>query len=123
MKIKTSTRVVFLFKNFVIKIPIDYRGYLQGKNERQIWDNYKQLGKLCPMIWEIFGIVCQSRCIPIDKINANKVKEIKQLIPTFDFDNCDLYNPDNWGTYNKKEVLLDYGVNEQISKMYFLRKL
>ena len=58
------------------------------------------------------------KCEPINKIDINKVNQIKKLIPLFDFKNCDLHNPENWGIYNKKVVLLDYGINKKISKMY-----
>jgi len=118
MKVKYSTRVVFVFKNIAIKIPLDYRGYLQGKNERKIWESYKNLGVLCPLLWEKFGVVCQRRCTPIKEIKECDVKEIKKLIPIFNFENCDLHNPANWGTHNSSTVLLDYGINERISKMY-----
>ena len=43
---KISTRVVFIFSTFVIKFPISYRGYLQCKNEKKIWDKYKHTGFL-----------------------------------------------------------------------------
>ena len=118
MKIKISTRLVFLFRNFVIKIPIDRRGYLQGKNEKKIYFKYKQFNVLCPLIWEKFGIVCQKKCNKIDEIDINTVKKIKKIIPEFNFNNCDLHNFNNWGIYNKRIVLLDYGINKKISKMY-----
>ena len=38
--IKYSTRIVLLFKNIVIKIPINRKGYLQGLNENNIWNKY-----------------------------------------------------------------------------------
>ena len=46
------------------------------------------------------------------------VKEIKSLIHEFDFDNCDLHNPENWGIDGNKYILLDYGVNEHIASLY-----
>jgi len=39
---KYSTRLVIILKNVVIKIPISRRGYLQGINEKMIWDKYKK---------------------------------------------------------------------------------
>jgi hypothetical protein len=33
---------------------------------------------------------------------------------------CDLYNKANWGELNGKRYLIDYGINEEISKMYNL---
>jgi hypothetical protein len=118
--IRISTRVVFIFKNFVIKFPISKRGYLQGKNERFIWNKYKKLNLLVPLKWEKFGIVCQEKCssVGVNDWSSKNVRLVKNLIPEFDIDNCDLYNRKNWGVYKDSVVLLDYGVNEEISKMY-----
>ena len=116
--IKISTRLVVMCKSRVLKIPIDYRGYLQGKNEGKLWKEYKSKNILQPVIWECFGIVLQKRAEPIKSISASNVKKIKTIIPQLDIPNCDLYNPENWGMYNGKLRLLDYGINEKISKMY-----
>jgi hypothetical protein len=109
---------VVIFNKYVVKIPIDYRGYLQGKNEKQIWKKYNKTNLLAPLKWELYGVVCQTRCKGISDFDYEKVIEIKQLIPQFDIDNCDLYNKDNWGIYQNNQVLLDYGIDEGISKMY-----
>jgi len=121
IKIFWSTRLVILTKNFVLKIPIDRRGWLQGKNEKQVWSQYKHSNFLAPLRWERFGIVCQERCEPIKAIDENIVKKVKWYIPRFDIDNCDLYNPLNWGFYRGNRVLLDYGIDERVSKMYKLK--
>jgi len=120
MKIKISTRIVFIFKKYVLKFPIDRRGFLQGKNEKMIWEKYQNCSKLCPLKWERFGIVCQEKCDPIEKndFNLNTVLEIKNRIKEFQFKNCDLYNRKNWGMIQGNQVLCDYGINEKISKMY-----
>lgn len=118
MKIKISTRVVLLIGKYAIKIPIDKRGYLQGKNESKIWEQYNRHCNLAPLLWEKFGIVCQRRCEPLEQLSASMVTEMKGLIPQFNFKNCDLYNIQNWGWYNNSAVLVDYGVDEKISKMY-----
>lgn len=116
MTIKSSTRVVIILKDRVYKIPIDYRGFLQGKNESKVWRQYKHTNTLVPLKWEKFGIVCQERA---DRIcHRPPIEEMKKLIPQFDIDNCDLHNIDNWGMYNNKTVLVDYGIDERISKMY-----
>ena len=116
--IKISTRVVILGKNRVWKIPIDYRGYLQGKNEGKLWKEYKSKKILQPIIWERFGIVCQERAKPVESISASNVKKLKSIIPQLDITNCDLHNSENWGIYKGELRLLDYGIDEQISKMY-----
>jgi hypothetical protein len=68
------------------------------------------------------GVVCQVRCKPVKSIHPNKISEYKLLIEEFNFTSCDLYNPLNWGVYNNKIVLLDYGITEAISHMYKLKK-
>jgi hypothetical protein len=40
------------------------------------------------------------------------------MIPEFDIDKCDLYRADNWGRLGNDYVLIDYGINEEISKLY-----
>ena len=116
--IKISTRVVILGKNRVWKIPIDYRGYLQGKNEGRVWEEYKSKNILQPIIWERFGIVCQERAQPVESISTSNVKKLKSIISQLDIPNCDLHNPENWGMYNGELRLLDYGIDEKISRMY-----
>jgi hypothetical protein len=128
MRIEYSTRLVFIFRTFVIKIPLSRRGYLQGINEKLIWDKYKDIASLAELKWMHLGIVCQVKCKPLYTkhplkfMSLNKVSEAKSLMKEFNFDNCDLYNPDNWGVYNNKVVLLDYGITESISKLYNLKK-
>ena len=126
MKIRVSTRVVLVFEKKVIKIPISYRGYLQCKNEKFIWDKYKDTGMLAELYSERFGIVVMKRYKPtnvlVSETEAHRfidtVVGIKHLIPEFDIDNCDLYRAENWGKSGDDYVLIDYGINERISKMY-----
>ena len=115
---KYSTRFVIILKNLVIKIPISRRGYLQGINEKMIWDKYKEIGLLAEQKWMFMGIVCQKRYDGIQSIPNSVVKLNKSLMREFDFENCDLYNPENWGVENKEYILLDYGVNKQIASLY-----
>ena len=115
---KYSTRLVILFDNIVIKIPLSKRGYLQGLNEKVIWDKYKQFGLLAELKWMIIGIVCQKRYKPVKRVPNKIVFQIKELIPEFDFDNCDLYKAENWGIENKEYILLDYGINQKIANLY-----
>jgi hypothetical protein len=116
--IKYSTRIVFILKTVVIKIPISRRGYLQGLNEKRIWDKYKSTTSLAELKWMCMGVVCQKRYTTISSIPTRVVKRNKSSMPEFDFDNCDLYNPENWGIDGKKYILLDYGVNEHIAGLY-----
>ena len=43
---KYSTRLVIILKNIVVKIPINRKGYLQGLNEKKIWDKYNSVAYL-----------------------------------------------------------------------------
>lgn len=115
---KYSTRLVILFENVVIKIPLSKRGYLQGLNEKVIWDKYKQISLLAELKWMYLGIVCQKRYKPVKRVPNKIVFQIKELIPEFDFDNCDLYKAENWGIEEKNYILLDYGINQKIADLY-----
>ena len=115
---KYSTRVVIILKNVVIKIPLSKRGYLQGINEKMIWDKYKQISLLAELKFMFLGIVCQKRYNPVKSIPIGAVLYTKELIPEFDFDNCDLYKAENWGIENKEYILLDYGINKHIASLY-----
>ncbi len=124
--IKYSTRLVFLIGNIVIKIPLSKRGYLQCKNEKRMWDKYKHLNVLGKLYWEWNGIICMKKYKPTNVlINQNEANNfidtvvgVKHLIPEFDIDKCDLYRAENWGIDGDDYVLIDYGINEEISKLY-----
>ena len=116
--LKYSTRLVILLNNIVIKIPISRRGYLQGLNEKIIWNKYKEYAPLAELKWMFLGIVCQKKYKHIKEIPDEQVRYIKNIITEFDFDNCDLYNYENWAIDNDKYILLDYGINEYIVSLY-----
>lgn len=116
--IKISTRLVFLVFRIAIKIPLSYRGYLQGKNEKKIWLKYKHTKFLGTFYFEFLGIVVMKRYKPTNVTPHDRVKRIKSIIPEFNFQNCDLYNSENWGIQRSKYYLIDYGINEKISKLY-----
>ncbi len=118
ISIKYSTRVVIILKNVVIKIPISRRGYLQGINEKYVWDKYKDITSLAELKWMYAGIVCQKRYDAVKSIPNVVVKRIKSKVPEFNFDNCDLHNSKNWGVENKEYILLDYGINAHIASLY-----
>lgn len=114
--IRFSTRVVFILPKIVIKIPIDRRGYLQGKNESTLYNKYKHTKLLGELISEFCGVVIMKRYKPLDsKLNPRKIRKIKETIAELNIENCDLYNPENWG---EDHMLIDYGINERISKLY-----
>ena len=116
--IKYSTRLVIILKNTVIKIPVTRKGYLQGLNEKKIWDKYNNINSLAKLKWMWMGIVCQKRYNTVSSIPSREVNHIKSLIHEFDFNNCDLHNSENWGIDGKKYILLDYGVTEYIAGLY-----
>ena len=115
---KYSTRLVIILKNIVIKIPVSRKGYLQGLNEKKIWDKYNNVTHLAELKWMWIGIVCQKRYNTVSSIPYRVVIRSKNMIPEFNFNNCDLYNPENWGIDGKKYILLDYGVTEYIASLY-----
>ena len=115
---KCSTRLVVVFNNVVVKIPISRRGYLQGLNEKKIWDKYKNITSLAELKWVCMGVVCQKRYNIAKTIPSIVVRRNKLAMPEFDFTNCDLYNPANWGIDGKQYILLDYGVNSYIASLY-----
>lgn len=116
---KYSTRIVLIFNKFVVKIPISKRGYLQGINEKKIWDKYKNDVLLAELKWMFMGIVCQKRYdTNLLAIPTLVVRRIKLQIPEFNFDNCDLHNPENWTMKDNKYILIDYGISLSISKLY-----
>ena len=116
--IKISTRLVILLPNVVLKFPLGRRGYLQSKNEKFIWNEYKTTYLLGTLYWEFLGIVCMKRYKSIDRIPKPSVMLVKSIIKEFDIERCDLYNPENWGTENDLYYLIDYGVNHYISTLY-----
>lgn len=116
--LRFSTRIVLLTKHCAYKFPIDRRGYLQGRNEAKLWRQYKDCKTLAPLKWEFLGVVCMARAQEIERRPLRWIRYIKELIPDLDIDNCDLYKVENWGYYNGRYVLVDYGIDERISKMY-----
>jgi hypothetical protein len=115
---KYSTRLVIVFDNIVVKIPLSRRGYLQGLNEKKIWNKYNRYGLLAELKWMCMGIVCQKRYDPVESIPNQLVNNTKRWIPEFDFDNCDLRSSANWGVDSKRYILLDYGINKHIASLY-----
>jgi hypothetical protein len=121
-----STRLVLLLPRIVVKIPLSKRGYLQCKNEKKMWDKYKDFGILGKLYWEWNGIVCMKRYDVVELLESEKEKReftdtvfgIKHIISEFDIDRCDLHKVENWGKNNGDYVLLDYGINEEVSNMY-----
>jgi len=96
---------------------------MQGCNERYLWKRYPRNTWLVPILWEWNGIVCQRRVKPLDKtvtrrkLEYTRLQVIKQ-VPELEVYNCDLHNRENWGTYNNKIVLLDYGISPDVANMY-----
>tara|TARA_R110000822_G_scaffold90457_2_gene209084 strand:+ start:17 stop:379 length:363 start_codon:yes stop_codon:yes gene_type:complete len=113
-----STRLVFFLKNVVIKIPVSRRGYLQGVNEKTIWDKYNRGAPLAELKWMWMGVVCQKKYNIVTSIPKTQVQSIKKIIQEFDFNDCDIYNPENWGIDGKRYILLDYGITKYISTLY-----
>ena len=118
INIKVSTRLVILTKYKAYKIPLNKRGLLQCKNEYKIWKSGKGRKYLAPLLWYKLGIVCQERVKELDKLDTHIVLKVKKLFPELDIDNCDLYFKHNWGLHYGQQVLVDYGIDKTIVKMY-----
>ena len=54
-----------------------------------------------------------SNTLPLDNII-----KIKKQISELNIENCDLHVLKNWGVKSDEYYLIDYGINEKISKMY-----
>jgi len=117
MKIRLSTRLVLLTRKYAVKIPLDKRGWLQGVNEVKLWNKYNS-PNLVPVVWNMGGIVCQKKAYKPYNFRSEYVEIVKKDIPELNVTRCDLYNPNNWGVYNGRLVLVDYGITEEVSKMY-----
>jgi hypothetical protein len=115
---KYSTRFVILFKNFVIKIPLDRKGFIQGYNEQKIWNKYKHKAPLAELKWMFLGFVCQKRYLNVDVIPEVEVDKIKKIVREFDFANCDFWNYENWGKDGNQYILLDYGNSPYVASLY-----
>lgn len=119
LKIKVSTRLVFILQNIVIKIPLSRRGYLQGKNEKVLWNKYNHLNVLGELKWGCLGVVCMKRYTPLNRLPNRLIEWTKITIPELNIVNCDLHNVKNWGRdENLLPILIDYGINEYISTLY-----
>lgn len=118
IKIRLSTRLVFLVGKYAIKVPLSYRGYLQCINELELFSKYNSYGLLGYLYWVKFGVVCMKRYEVCKEVSQIDVIKIKSSIPELNIWNCDLHNPFNWGFDGDKKILIDYGINERISKMY-----
>lgn len=119
--IRISTRLVFLIGKRVYKFPLSKRGYLQSVNEEKIWDKYKHTNLIGTLYWMKFGVVCMRRYNSVKEIESINVINIKKSIPELNVERCDLFNYKNWACDENFNIkLIDYGINEEISKLYKL---
>lgn len=104
---KGAFRLVFMFRKFVIKIPrikYGYKFFLQGiisnLSEKE-WSGFDK--RLCPVIYcNSFGLVLiMKKAQPYDGFINFKEFEDLPLDP----------HNDNFGIYNNRLVLVDYGLN------------
>jgi len=116
--IKISTRLVILIGRWVVKIPIDRRGLLQCRNEKKLSMEWGDKLPILPIHKSIGPIIIQPRVYLLNKAPLETIQLLKRHIPEFQFDNCDLHNPENWGKTNKGPVLLDYGIDPYIATLY-----
>ena len=53
-----------------------------------------------------------------DTLPLDNIIKIKKQISELNIENCDLHVLKNWGVKLDEYYLIDYGINEKISKMY-----
>lgn len=113
---KGQTRIVFVFKKNVFKIPNFINGYkflllglLANLNEKQ-WNGYQEklgkfIKKLCPVVFSFpFGLFL------IMKRATTISEEEFFVVPKNYFDGLPIDNHrENFGFYNGHLVLIDYG--------------
>lgn len=113
--IKGTTRIVFVFKNFVIKIPNFthcHQHFLQGCyanwSERQFCKSFKGveniIWRVAPSYWcSWFGLFqIQAKCEPkLEHLTKEEVEEFKDL-------HGGDYKKENFGWYKGRLVCLDY---------------
>lgn len=116
--IRISTRLVVLTPRRAYKIPIDRRGWLQGRNERRIWDQYQQTNNLAPLLWSWGGLVCMERVQPLHELTDWDRMKVRREVPPLACRNGDLHRVANWGKYQGRTVLLDYGISSRVAAMY-----
>ena len=116
--VRISSRVVLLTPRRVYKLPVNRRGWLQGKNERKAWESHKKTGLLAPFLYSVGGFVCMVRVLPVYYVAPEMIATVKQRIPALNIDNCDLWNVENWGQYEGRTVLLDYGISKKVASLY-----
>ena len=58
------------------------------------------------------------RVLPVYYVAPEMIATVKQRIPALNIENCDLWNVENWGQYEGRTVLLDYGISKKVASMY-----
>lgn len=105
--LKGTMRRVFVFKNIVIKIPLNLKGYLANMNEIYNWYKYKQYKEyLCPIIFhDLLGLMLvMKRVQPVYDLDEYDISFMDYTIPVFN----DIKR-NNFGLLNGKLVKIDYG--------------
>jgi len=116
--IRISTRLVLLTPRRAYKIPLDRRGWLQGRNERRIWDQYQGTNYLAPLLWSCGGFICMERVDPADQVSGWDRMKVRRAVPPLACRNGDLHRVENWGKHQGRTVLLDYGISSRVAAMY-----
>jgi len=116
-----TTRTVFMFKNFVIKIPsfTEYRLFLYGlisnKNEQRIYKDFKY-DFLCPVYYcTPLGFMLFMERANCFQNTDNSSLNVKNKLKTL-YEKSDLYafimsdfKVSNFGLLNNRIVKIDYG--------------
>lgn len=121
MKVKKGiTRIIFIFQNYVIKLPnftyswnLFLTGLLANLNERNCWKYNVDNELLCPIIWmSIGGWILVMKKVDVKKhIEERKLDNINHFDYYIKWINSGFGGddkPDNYGYLNEKLVKIDY---------------
>lgn len=98
---------MFIFKNIVVKTPLNIKGCLANMNEIYNWHKYKEFRKyLCPIIChDLLGVIIfMKRVQPVYSFNNYDMSFINYRHPIFN----DI-KENNFGLLSEKLVKIDYG--------------
>jgi hypothetical protein len=147
-RIASSSRDIFsISDDLIIKCPFSCEGHLQNENEMLVYSkaNAEELRYLCPIIDYKKGFnLIMKKAIPLTHVNTKehsllminffgsdifcmsisfqdkKTKEvIDRLMKRFDLYPNDMYKLDNWGIFEGRIVLIDYGCTNEIWNEYY----
>jgi len=114
----TGRSVFSIPGGFVLKVARNKKGMIENENENYIFQTISKKYKepLCPVIKYQTKYLIMPEALPIietdlnfDRVLACNMPFINYLQEEYDLNELDLIYPYNWGIYQGKCVLFDYG--------------